>query len=110
MKLMVTFPNFTILQGRLKYEKFVNYLRKCQDFEKICAPWNKLATFMIFSKRPYLSTGQHIVTFLVNNELDEYLFFLVYIYSSFLNVSNTSVFIIRRINCIDTTFGICHSM
>jgi hypothetical protein len=34
----------------------------------------------------------------------------VYIYSNSLHVSNTHMLIIRRINCINTTSGICHSM
>jgi hypothetical protein len=36
--------------------------------------------------------------------------FFVYVYSKFLHVSSTHVLIIRRINCINTTSGICHSM
>jgi hypothetical protein len=33
-----------------------------------------------------------------------------FFYSNSLHVSSTPVLIIRRINCINTTFGICHSM
>jgi len=33
--------------------------------------------------------------------------FFVYVYSNSLHVSNTLVLIIRRINCINTTSGIC---
>ena len=36
--------------------------------------------------------------------------FFVYDYSKSLHVSSTHVFIIRRINCINTTSGICHCM
>jgi hypothetical protein len=37
-------------------------------------------------------------------------FFFICIYSSSLHVLSTSVFIIRRINCINVICGICHSM
>ena len=36
--------------------------------------------------------------------------FFVYVYSKSLHVSSTHVLIIRRINCINTTSGICYSM
>ena len=36
--------------------------------------------------------------------------FFLYIYSNSLHVSSTPVLIIRRINCINVTSGICHSM
>ena len=36
-------------------------------------------------------------------------YFSVYIYFSSLHVSSTHVLIIRKINCISTTSGICHS-
>jgi len=34
----------------------------------------------------------------------------VYVYSNSLNVSSTHVLIVRGINCISTTSGVCHSM
>jgi len=43
----------------------------------------------------------------VNNQLDAQYFFM-YVYFYFLHVSGTHVSIIRRINCINTTYGICH--
>jgi hypothetical protein len=46
---------------------------------------------------------------LVNNQIDARFFFL-YIYSKTLHVSNTTVLIIRKINYINTTSDICHSM
>ena len=52
---------------------------------------------------------QHLGIIFVNNQLDAQ-FFFVYIYFSSLHVSNTRVPIIRRIHCINTTSGICHSM
>ena len=48
-------------------------------------------------------------TVLVNNQPDAQLFFL-YVYLNSLHVSSNPVLIIRRINCIDTTSGICHSV
>ena len=45
----------------------------------------------------------------VNNQLDAHFFFMyVYLYS--LHVSGSHVPIIRRINCINTTSGICHTL
>jgi hypothetical protein len=45
----------------------------------------------------------------VNNQLEEQFFFMcVYFYS--LHVSDSHVSITRRINCINTTFGVCHSV
>jgi hypothetical protein len=58
-----------------------------------------------------LLTVQHLVgIILVNNQLDAQFFFFVYVYSKSLHISNTHVLIIRRINCINTTSGVCHSM
>jgi hypothetical protein len=45
----------------------------------------------------------------VNNQLDTQ-FFLMYIYFYSLHVSGSHVPIIRRINCINTTSGIFHSV
>jgi len=49
---------------------------------------------------------QNLFSTLVNNKRDVH-FFFVYIYSNSLHVSSIPVFIIRRINCINTTSGIC---
>jgi len=46
-------------------------------------------------------------TIFVNNQLDAQLFSM-YIFFYSLHVSGSHVPIIRRINCINTTFGICH--
>ena len=55
-------------------------------------------------------TGSIIyVEILVNKQLDTQ-FFLVYICFNSLHVSSTHVLIIRRINFINTTSDICHSM
>jgi hypothetical protein len=51
----------------------------------------------------------HLGIILVNNQLDAQ-FFLVYVYFNSLNVSSTPVLIIRKINCINTTSGIRHSI
>jgi hypothetical protein len=45
----------------------------------------------------------------VNNQLDSQFFFM-YVYFNSLHVSGSHVPIIRRINCINTTSGICHSV
>jgi len=50
----------------------------------------------------------HLVIIFVNNEPDAQLF-LMYVYFYSLHVSHSYVSIIRRINCINTTSGICHS-
>ena len=49
-----------------------------------------------------------LITISVNNQLDAQFFFLVFLYSSSLHVSSNQVLIIRRVNCINTTSGICH--
>jgi hypothetical protein len=45
---------------------------------------------------------------LVKDQLDAQ-FFFVYIHSKSLHVSSIHALIMRRINCINTTSGICHS-
>jgi len=45
----------------------------------------------------------------VNNQLDAQFFFM-YVYYYSLHVSGSHVPIIRRINCINTTSVICHSL
>jgi hypothetical protein len=45
----------------------------------------------------------------VNNQLDAQFFFM-YVYYYSLHVSGSHVPIVRRINCINTTSGICHSV
>jgi len=56
-----------------------------------------------------LLTVQHLGIIFVNNQLDAQLFFM-YIYFCSLHVSGSHVLIIRRINCINTTSGICQSV
>ena len=59
----------------------------------------------------YVFLTVHLGIILVNNPLDAQLFFFfVYVYSKSLHVSSTQVLIIRRINCINTISGICHSV
>ena len=55
----------------------------------------------------YVLLTVHLGIILVNNQLDTHFFFL-YIYFDSLHVSSNPVLIIRRINCIDMTSGICH--
>ena len=50
-----------------------------------------------------------LILIFVNNQLDAQFFFLIFVYSSSLHVSSNQVLIIRTVNCINTTSGICHS-
>jgi hypothetical protein len=57
----------------------------------------------------YSNAVQYPTTVLVNNQLDaQFVFLYDYFYS--LHVSGSHVPITRRINCINTTSGICHSV
>jgi hypothetical protein len=55
----------------------------------------------------YVLLTMHLGTNLVNNQLDAQ--FLCICFTS-LHVSSNPVLIIRRINCINTTSGVCHSL
>jgi hypothetical protein len=57
----------------------------------------------------YVLLTVHLGIILVNSQLDAQ-FFFVYVYFNSLHVSSTLTLIIRGINCINTTSGICHSM
>jgi len=57
----------------------------------------------------YVLLTVHLGIILVNNQLDAHFFFM-YVYFYSLHVSGSHVPIIRRINCINTTSGICHSV
>ena len=57
----------------------------------------------------YVLLTVHLVIIFVNNQHEAQWFFM-YVYSYFLHVSDSYVPIIRRINCINTTSGICHSV
>jgi len=56
----------------------------------------------------YVLLTVHLGIIFVNNQLDAQFFFM-YVYFYSLHVSGSHVPIIRRINCINTTSGICHS-
>ena len=49
------------------------------------------------------------IVIFVSNQLDAQFFFM-YVYFYSVHVSGSHVPIIRRINCINTTSGICHSV
>jgi len=51
----------------------------------------------------------HLGIIFVHNQLDAQFFFM-YVYFFSLHVSDSHVSIIRRINFINTTSGICHSV
>jgi len=55
----------------------------------------------------YVLLTVHLVIIFVNNQIDAQFFFM-YVYFYSLHVSGSHVSIIRRINCINTTSGICH--
>jgi len=57
----------------------------------------------------YVLLNAHLDIILVNNQLDAH-FFSVYVYFDTVHASSNHVLIIRRISCINTTSGICHSM
>jgi len=57
----------------------------------------------------YVLLTVHLGIIFVNNQLDGHLFFM-YVYFYSLHVSGSHVPIIRRINFISTTSGICHSV
>jgi len=57
----------------------------------------------------YVLLTVHLVLIFVNNQLDaQFSFMYVYFYS--LHVSDSYVSIMRRISCISTTSGVCHSV
>jgi len=64
---------------------------------------------MIVVTEFYVLLAVHLGKILVNNQRDAQFFFM-YVYFYSLHVSGNHVSIIRRINCINTTFGICHSV
>jgi hypothetical protein len=51
----------------------------------------------------------HLGIIFVNNQLDAQFFFM-YVHFYSLSVSGSHVPIIRRVNCINTTSGVCHSV
>ena len=54
-----------------------------------------------------------LLQFFLNDQLDaQFLLCTIYVYFNFLHVSNSHVFIIRRVNCINMISGIhiCNSM
>jgi len=57
----------------------------------------------------YVLLTVHLSIIFVNNQLEAHLFFM-YVYFYFLHVSGSHVLVIRRINCINTTSGRCHSV
>jgi len=58
---------------------------------------------------PHVLLTMHLVIIFVNNQPDAQLFFM-YVYFYSLHVSDSYVSIIIRINCTNTTSGICHSV
>jgi len=67
-------------------------------------PKHKKKTYII-----YVLLTVHLDIIFVNNQPDAQFFFM-YVYFYSLHVSGSHVSIIRRINCINTTSGIWHSV
>ena len=57
----------------------------------------------------FVSMTVHLGIIFVNKQRDAQFFFM-YVYFYSLHVSDSCVSIFRRINCINTTSGICHSV
>ena len=57
----------------------------------------------------YVLLTEHLGIILFNDQLDAQ-FFYVYVYVNSQHVSSNPVLIIRRINCINKTSGVCHSV
>ena len=77
-----------------------------KDIRFTAAPGSK-------SKAPteesYVLLTVHLGIIVVNNKLDAQFFFM-YVYFYSLHVSGSHVLIIRKMNFINTTSGICHSV
>ena len=58
----------------------------------------------------YVLLTVHLSILLVNNQLVAQFFFIICLFQFSQHVSSSHVFIIRRVNCINTTSGICHSV
>jgi hypothetical protein len=65
--------------------------------------------FQTFFVLFYILLTVHLGIIFVYNQLDAQFFFM-YVYFCSLHVSGSHMPIIRRINCINTTSGICHSL
>jgi hypothetical protein len=90
------------------------------DYNKVCANLFVFAKYVVHTgaSSHYLAANTlfkfhvlltvHLGIIFVNNQLDAQLFFM-YVYFYSLRVSGSHVPIIRRIKCINTTYGICHS-
>ena len=70
---------------------------------------NKTGGTIKGDKKNYVLLNVHLGIILVNSQLDAQSF-SVYVYFDNLHVSNNHFLIIRRINCINRTSGIYHSM
>ena len=66
-----------------------------------------LVWFTLFAVRIVCSVDLHLGIIFVNKQLDAQICFM-YVYFYSLHVSGSHVPIIRRINCINKTSGICH--
>jgi len=87
------------------YEAFISWFRDLilgSDFTETVHA-NLLGTFFVFCW-PCILVYSLSITNLTHNS------FFMYVYFYSLHVSGSHVPIIRRINCINTTSGICHSV
>ena len=83
------------LSRKKKTRNFKHHIQKRPSFYFPLNNWIKAKSFMLTSSKIF-----------VNNQLNAQLFFL-YVYFYFLRASVSYKSIIRRIDCINTTSGIC---
>ena len=85
------------------YIKASHFLHDCIS---VTYTWGSLPTFILII---YVLLTVHLGIILVNKQFDSR-FFSVYVYFDTLHVSSNHVLIIKRMNCINATSGIRHSM
>ena len=75
-----------------------------------CSGWHVYTGLKLYQGwKLYVLLTVHLGIIFVNNQLDAQFFFM-YVYFYSLHVSGSHVPIIWRINCVNTTSGICHSI
>jgi len=96
-------------------DQVIKNIPHCKETEISSLPSQQLANGVhpepdeLFFVQFYDLLTAHLRVILVNDNLTHNSFF-VYVYAKSLHVSSIHVLIIRRINCINTTSGTCHSV
>jgi len=98
------FMFMTFYSTRYTTVSIFNNIRHCAT-SKFSLYFNPAKDWVTF----YVLLTVHLGIVFVKNQPDAQ-FFLMYVYFYSLHVSGSHVPIIRRINCINTTSGICHSV